>query len=162
MTHAEISDLDKQAREVSDRVISVFIERAVPAVRSAQVFQSWALNEAAATDAQALLDGRTGKAGLCWDEAVVIYQADGEPVCEVRADPVAPDRVVAQLDKWIYTTWPPFMKRSPEDETISREYIGPHPLGGFTNILVSFAPDPDDAEIYQAHLSVAWLKEQGA
>ena len=150
-------DSDGQARVTSDRMITLFVERAVPAIRHGHPFQTWALDAADRDDITYFLGEKPGEVRLCWDDMVIIYQVADDALCHVRADPVAPDHVVEQLDHWSKATWPPFMRRAPGSDTVSREYIGPHPQGGFTNILVSFVTDPEDEQHCQAHLSVAWI-----
>lgn len=144
---------------VSDRFVALLTERAVPAVRHLRMFESWALGDPDPADVVDFLGGDDGVVRVCWDETVIIYQKRDDALCEVRAVPVNRDRVLAGLGAWAVNTVPPLTAATGAEKGVALALSGPHPTGHRTQMLLSFASDPDEPSVWQAHASVAWAKE---
>ncbi|MEO1775754.1 MAG: hypothetical protein AAFS07_12460 [Pseudomonadota bacterium] len=144
---------------VSDRFVALFTERAVPAVRHLRMFETWALDAPDPRDVADFIGEAEGAVRLYWDEAVILYQKRDEALCEVRAVPVDRDRVIRGFEHWAANTAPPLAPMPEPAEGMALDLFGPHPTGHMTHVLLSFANDPDDRAVWQAHASVAWMKE---
>lgn len=145
---------------VSDRFVTCLAERAVPAVRALRSLDLWAMETADPADLEVLLDGQEGCGATYWDEALILYQAHASPgLACLRAVPVDRDRVCNGLMAWSGRTIPPFVQDRELGDQYAFAAYGPHPSGNLTQILVSFATDPDAPGRVQAFGSVAWVDE---